>query len=123
MTSLTTRLAAAAAVLAAAALTACGSTSAGSPATPTAPAAAPPSAAATCNAADVAFTSGIIRLEGQARALSGLVAAHISSAQLRRYATQLGADITDSQHAGDMMQRWHQAIASPTSQEQGWGRA
>jgi len=122
MTSLTTRLAVGGAeVLAAAALTACGSTSAGSPATPTTVAAAPPSGAATYNAADVAFTGGIIRLEGQARALSGLVAAHSNSTQLRRYATQLGADITDSQHMGDMMQRWHQAIPSPYQSGAGMG--
>jgi DUF305 family protein family protein len=67
-----------AAVLAAAALAACGSTSTGSPATPATPAAASPSAAAAYNAAGFAFTGGIIRLEGQARALSGLVAAHTS---------------------------------------------
>jgi uncharacterized protein (DUF305 family) len=112
MTSLTTRLAAGgAAVLAAAALTACASTGTGSPATPTT--AAAPSAAAAYNAADVAFTGGIIRLEGQARALSGLVAAHTSSTQLHRYATQFGADCTDSQHMSGMMTRWHQAIPSP----------
>jgi uncharacterized protein (DUF305 family) len=114
MTSLTTRLAAGgAAVLAAAALAACSSTSTGSSATPTAPAAAPPSAAAAYNATDVAFTGGIIRLEGQARALSGLVAAHTGSTQLRSYASQLGDDITDSQHMSGMMQRWHQALPSP----------
>jgi uncharacterized protein (DUF305 family) len=113
MSSLTTRLAVGgAAIVAAAALTACGSTSTRSPATPTAPAAAPPSAAA-YNATDVAFTSGIIRLEGQARALSGLVEGHSSSTQLHRYADQLGADTTDSQHMSDMMTRWHQAIPSP----------
>ena len=114
MTSLTTRLAAGgAAVLAAAALTAC-SSSTGSPATPTTPAAAsPPSAAAAYNTADIAFTGGIIRLEGQARALSGLAAAHTSSTQLRRYASQLGDDTTDSQHMSGMMQRWHQALPSP----------
>jgi uncharacterized protein (DUF305 family) len=114
MTSLTARLAAGgAAILAAAALAACGSTSTQSPATPTTPAAAPPSAAAAHNATDVAFTSGIIRLEGQARALTGLVAAHTSSPQLHRYATQPGDDTTDSQHMSRMMTRWHQVIPSP----------
>ena len=72
-----------------------------------------PSAAAAYNAADVAFTGGIIRLEGQARALSGLVAAHTGSTQLRGYATQLGDDTTDSQHMTGMMQRWHQTLPSP----------
>jgi uncharacterized protein (DUF305 family) len=122
MTSLTTRLAAGgAAVLAAAALAACGSTSTGSPAAPATPAAAPPSAAAAYNAADVAFTGGIIRLEGQARALSGLVAAHTGSTQLLRYATQLGDDTTDSQHMSGMMQRWHQALPSPYQPGTGMG--
>jgi uncharacterized protein (DUF305 family) len=114
MTSLTTRLAAGgAAALAAAALAACGSTSTGSPATPTTSAAASPSAAAAYNAADVAFTGGIIQLEGQARALSGLAAAHTSSTQLRGYASQLGDDTADSQHMSGMMQQWHQALPSP----------
>src|SRR5690348_16325713 len=113
LTSLTTRLAAGgAAVLAAAALAACGSASTGPPATPATPAAASPSAAP-YNAADVAFTSGIIRLEGQARALGGLAAAHTSSTQLRSYASQLGDDTADSQHMSGMMQRWHQALPSP----------
>jgi uncharacterized protein (DUF305 family) len=97
-------------VLAAAALAACGSTSTGPPATPTTPAAASASAAAAHNAADVAFTTGIIRLEGQARALSGLAVTHTSSTQLRSYASQLGHDTTDSQHMSGMMQRWHHAL-------------
>jgi uncharacterized protein (DUF305 family) len=120
MTSLTTRLTAGgAAVLAAAALAACGSTSTGSPATPATPAAASPSAAAAYNAADVAFTGGIIRLEGQARALGGLAAAHTSSTQLRSYASQLGDDTADSQHMSGMMQQWHQAL--PSSYQPGMG--
>jgi uncharacterized protein (DUF305 family) len=122
MTSLTTRLAAGgAAVLAAAAITACGSTSTGSPATPATSAAASPSAAAAYNAADVAFTTGIIQLEGQARALDGLVAAHTSSTQLRSYASQLGDDTTDSQHMSGMMQQWHQALPSPYQPGTGMG--
>jgi len=122
MTSLTTRLAAGgAAVLAAAALAACGSTSTGSPATPATPAAASPSAAAAYNAADVAFTGGIIRLEGQARALSGLAATQTSSTQLRSYASQLGDDTTDSQHMSGMMQQWHQALPSPYQPGMGIG--
>ena len=100
-----------AAVLAAAAITAC-SSSTGSP-TPTTPTAASASAAAAYNPADVAFTGGIIRLEGQARALGGLVAAHTGSTQLRSYAAQLGDDTTDSQHMNGMMQRWHQVLPSP----------
>jgi len=107
-----------AAVLAAAALAACGSTSTGSPATPATRAAASPSAAAAYNAAGFAFTGGIIRLEGQARALSGLVAAHTSSTQLRSYASQLGDDTADSQH---MMQQWHQALPSPYQPGTGMG--
>lgn len=122
MTSLTTRLAGlGAAVLAAAALAACGSASTRSPATPTTSAAASPSAAAAYNTADVAFTSGIIRLEGHARALSGLVAAHTSSTQLRRYASQLGDDTTDSQHMSGMMQQWDQALPSPCQPGTGMG--
>jgi uncharacterized protein (DUF305 family) len=114
MTSLITRLAAGgAAVLAAAALTACGSASTRSLAPPTTPAAASPSAVAAYNTADVAFTSGIIRLEGQARALGGLATAHTSSTQLRSYASQLGDDTTHSQHMSGMMQRWHQVLPSP----------
>ena len=122
MTSLTTRLAGVgAAVLAAAALAACGSASTRSPATPTRSAAASPSAAAAYNTADVAFTSGIIRLEGHARALSGLVAAHTSSTQLRSYASQLGDDTTDSQHMSSMMQQWDQALPSPYQPGTGMG--
>jgi len=84
MTSLTTRLAAGgAAALAAAALAACGSASTQSPATPATSAAASPSAEATYNAADVAFTTGMIRLEYQTHAFGGLAAAHTSSTPLR----------------------------------------
>jgi hypothetical protein len=112
-----------AAVLAAAALAACGSASTRSPATPTTSAAASPSAAAAYNAADVAFTTGIIRLEGQARAWSGLAAAHTSSTQLRSYASQLGDDTADSQHMSGMMQQWHQALPSPYQPGPGMGQA
>jgi uncharacterized protein (DUF305 family) len=68
---------------------------------------------------DVAFTGGIIRLEGQARALGGLAAAHTSSTQLRSYASQLGDDTADSQHMSGMMQQWHQAL--PSSYQPGMG--
>jgi len=80
--------------------------------TPATSATAPPSAAA-YNATDVAFTSGMIRLEGQARALSGLVTAHTGSTQLRGYATQFGDDTTDSQYMSGLMQQWHQILPSP----------
>jgi uncharacterized protein (DUF305 family) len=114
MTSLSTRLAAGATALpAAAALAACGSASTGSPATSTTPKTAPPAATAAYNATDVAFTSGVIELEGQARALGGLVAAHTSNTQLRSYVTQFGDDATDSQHMMGMLQRWHPAVPSP----------
>jgi uncharacterized protein (DUF305 family) len=113
MTPLMVRLAAgAAAALTAAALAACGSASTPSPAPPATPAAAPTTVAA-YNPADVAFIGGMIRLESQARALSGLAAAHTTSTQLGSYATQLGADIADSQHLSGMMQRWHLALPSP----------
>lgn len=114
MTSLTTRLAAGGtAVLAAAAVSACGSsTSTGSLATPTTPAVASPTATAAYNAADVAFASGMVRLEAQARALSGLAAAHSSSAQLHSYASRFGGDDADSRHMSGMMRRWHQSLPS-----------
>ena len=122
MTSLTTRLAAGgAAMLAAAALAACGSTSTQSPATPATSAAASPRAAAAYNAADVAFTNGMIQLEGRAHALSGLAVAHTSSTQLRGYATQIGDDTTDSQHMSGMMRQWHQALPSPYQPGTGMG--
>jgi uncharacterized protein (DUF305 family) len=114
MTSLTARLAVgAASVLAAAALAACGSAGTG-PAAPSTPNTAPPAATAAYNATDVAFSSGIIRLEGQARALGGLVAAHTSNSQLRDYAARLGDDTSDTQHMNGMLQRWHHALPSPS---------
>lgn len=123
MTSLTTRLAAGGtAVLAAAALSACGSTtSTGSPATPTTPAVASPTATPAHNAADVAFASGMVRLEGQARALSGLAAAHSHSAQLHSYASRFGSDDADSQHMNGMMRRWHQSLPSHDQMGTGMG--
>ena len=69
----------------------------------------------------VCSPGGIIRLEGQARALGGLVAAHTSSTQLRSYASQLGDDTTDSQHMSGMMQKWHQALPSPYQPGTGMG--
>lgn len=114
MTSLTLRVAAgAAAVLTAAALTGCGSASTGSPAaSPATHPAASPSAASAFNATDLAFTSGILRLEGQAQALGNLAAGQTSSTQLRRYAAQLGGG-TYTQHMSDMMHQWHQATPPP----------
>jgi uncharacterized protein (DUF305 family) len=114
MTSLTTRLAVGTAAVLAATLAACGSASTGSPATPATPTAAPPATAAAYNATDVAFTSGVMELEGQARALGGLVAAHTSNTQLRGYATRFGDETTDSQHMSGMLQRWHHALPSPS---------
>jgi uncharacterized protein (DUF305 family) len=109
MISLTTRLAAGvAAVIAAAALAACSSASTGMPAAP-----ATPAAAAAHNATDVSFTSGIIRLEDQARAVSGLVATHTGSTQLLGYATRLAADVSDFHRMSGMMARWHQVMPSP----------
>ena len=122
MTSLTTRLAAGAGAALAAALLACGSASTPSPATPTTPAAAP-SAPAAYNPADVAFASGLLRLEGQARALGGMAAAHTSCTWLRSYAIQLGGGTADSLYMAGMLQRWHQALPTPYQPGTGMGRA
>lgn len=111
------------ALLAATVLAACGSASTRSPAASTsiAPAPTSPSAAATHDAADVAFTAGILRLESQARTLGALVAGHATGSQLLRYVAQLRVGASDYQHMSGLMRQWHQPSPSPYQPGTGMG--
>jgi len=106
----------AAAAIAAAPLTACGSSATpASPATSAPATSAPPtSAPATAfNAADIAFTTGTLRLESQSAALAALVAGHTTDAQLRQFAGHLREHDSQTQHMRDLMGEWHQPAPSP----------
>jgi uncharacterized protein (DUF305 family) len=96
----------------AAALAACGS-SAGPASTVTymPPAAGP--AAAAFNTADVAFTTGMLRLGDQAEAMAGLVAGHTTSTQLRQFAAGLRGHDSAVEHMRQMMGQWHQPVPAP----------
>lgn len=96
----------------AAALAACGSsTGPASTITYRPPVASP--AAAAFNAADVAFTTGMLRLDDQAEAMAGLVAGHTTSTQLRRFAVGLRGHDSAIEHMRQMMGRWHQPVPAP----------
>ena len=98
----------------AAALAACGSSASPAhtaPSTPPAASAAP----AAFNAADVAFTTGMLRLDGQAEAMAGLVAGHTTSTQLRRFAADLRGHDSAIGHMRQMMGQWHQPVPAPYS--------
>jgi uncharacterized protein (DUF305 family) len=88
----------------------------GSNATPAGPATATPSAStpsAAFNSADVAFTTGMLRLEGQAQAMAALVAGHTTTSQLRQFAAHLRDHDSGTQHMREMMGQWHQAVPAP----------
>jgi len=106
-----------AAVLAAAVLAACGS--GGTPASPAGSPAPQPAASATVaggfNAADVAFTQGMVRLENQSAAMAALVAGHTTTPQLRQFAARLSDHLGDMRDMQDWMRGWHQPVPSPYS--------
>jgi uncharacterized protein (DUF305 family) len=104
-------LAAGGAAVIAAALAACGSSA--TPASTSGPAAPPASTpAAAFNATDVAFTTGMLRLQGQSTAMGALVAGHTTSAQLRQFAAHLREN-SGTQHLREMMREWHQPVPAP----------
>jgi len=104
----------AAAVIATALLAACGSAATPAGTATSAPPAGPAStSAAAFNAADVAFTTGMLRLEGQATAMAALVAGHTTNAQLRQFAGHLREHDSDTRHMRDLMDGWHQPAPSP----------
>ncbi|HVB46203.1 MAG TPA: DUF305 domain-containing protein [Streptosporangiaceae bacterium] len=100
----------------AAAVSACGSGT--SPAGGGAP---PPAASGTAtstpsrafNAADVAFAAGMLRLDGQARAMAALVAGHTAMTQLRHYAARLLGHDADARYMRDPMTLWHPRPPAP----------
>jgi uncharacterized protein (DUF305 family) len=105
-----------AAVIAAVAMAACGSsTSPAGTTTPSRPASAPAARtpAAAVNSADVAFTAGMLRLEGQSTAMAALVAGHTATAQLRQFAARLRQHDSDTRHMRDLMGDWHQPAPAP----------
>lgn len=112
------QLAAGAAALAAVALAACGSA-----ATPAAPASSAPkaavSAAATApaafNATDVAFTTGMLELQGQAVAMAGLVAGHTATPQLQQFAASVRAHEGDARRMRGLMGGWRRPAPAPYS--------
>ncbi|HUY51891.1 MAG TPA: DUF305 domain-containing protein [Streptosporangiaceae bacterium] len=111
-------LAAAGAALAAAvALVACGSSSAppgtSGSTTPQPTATTPAAAPTTVTAADVAFTTGMLRLENQAAALAALVPAHTTTAQLRQFAVGLDEHAAEFQQMRGMMGQWGRAAPAP----------
>ncbi|HCU97115.1 MAG TPA: hypothetical protein DHU96_32140 [Actinobacteria bacterium] len=110
--------AAGAALTAAVALAACGS----GPAPPgTSGSATPPPTAATpaastptpVNAADVAFTTGMLALENQAAALAALVPTHTTTAQVRQLAAGLDAHAAEFQQMHGMMGQWGHPAPAP----------
>ena len=113
------QLAAGAAALAAVALAACGSA-----ATPAAPASSAPKAAATApaafNATDVAFTTGMLELQGQAVAMAGLVAGHTATPQLQQFAASVRAQEGDARRMRGLMGGWRRP--APASYSPGAGR-
>jgi uncharacterized protein (DUF305 family) len=96
------------------ALAACGSSvGPAHPATST-----PPAASATpvaLNAADVAFTTGMLRLDDQAQAMVGLVAGHTTSSQLRQFAAGMRGHDSAIGHMRQMMGQWHQPVPAPST--------
>jgi uncharacterized protein (DUF305 family) len=108
------QLAAGAAALAAVALAACGSA-----ATPAAPASSAPKAAATApaafNATDVAFTTGMLELQGQAVAVAGLVAGHTATPQLQQFAASVRAHEGDARRMRGLMGGWRRPAPAPYS--------
>lgn len=117
----TSRLAlAGAAVVAAGALAACGSgtsppgnSGSGSPRpTATAPATTP---SARFNAADVAFTTSMLRLEDQAAALASLAPAQTTTPRVTQFAAHLGEHAGQAQRMRAMMGQWGRSAPPPYS--------
>ncbi|HUZ36473.1 MAG TPA: DUF305 domain-containing protein [Streptosporangiaceae bacterium] len=104
-------LAAGGAAVIAAALAACGSSA--TPAGTTTSAAPASTPAAAFNAADVAFTTGMLRLENQAQAMAALVPGHTTTTQLRQFAAHLREHDSSTQHMREMMGEWHQPTPAP----------
>ena len=83
------------------------------PALPPPPAAS--AAPAAFNATDVAFTTGMLRLDDQAEAMAGLVAGHTTSTQLRQFAADLRGHDSAIEHMRQVMGRWHQPVPAPST--------
>jgi uncharacterized protein (DUF305 family) len=98
----------------AAALAACGSSAGPAHTAPSMPPAASATPAA-FNAADVAFTTGMLRLDDQAEAMAGLVAGHTTSTQLRQFAAGLRGQNSAIEHLRQMMGQWHQRVPAPST--------
>lgn len=96
----------------AAALAACGSSS-GPAHTATSMPPAASAAPSAFNAADVAFTTGMLRLDDQAQAMAGLVAGRTTSTQLRQFAAGLRGHDSAVEHMRQMMGQWHQPVPAP----------
>ena len=113
------QLAAGAAALAAVALAACGSgaTPAAAPASsaPKAAVSAAATAPAAFNATDVAFTTGMLKLESQAVAMAGLVAGHTATPQLQQFTASVRAHEGDARRMRGLMGGWRQPAPAPYS--------
>lgn len=109
--------AAGAAGAAALALAACGSgpaTSGPSGATPRPTATTPATTPSTpVNAADVAFATGMLRLENQAAAMAALAPSHTSTAQVRQFAAGLDEHAGEFQQMRGLMSQWGHAAPAP----------
>lgn len=110
--------AAAVAIIAAAAVSACGSGTSpaggGAPSPPAGRTAASTPGRA-FNAADVAFAAGMLRLDGQARAMAALVAGHTAMMPIRQYAARLLGHDADGRRMRDLMTQWHHQPPAPYS--------
>ena len=105
-----------AAAVVAVALAACGSSATPADTSTSAPPGSAPAAsspAVAFNAADVAFTTGMLGLEDQATAMAALVAGHTTSTQLRQFAAQMLAHDSGIRHMREMMGEWHQPTHAP----------
>lgn len=96
----------------AAVLAACGS-SAGPAHTATSMPPAASTTPAAFNAADVTFTTGMLRLDDQAEAMVALVPGHTTSTQLRQLAARLRGHDSAIEHMRQMMGQWHQPLPAP----------
>jgi uncharacterized protein (DUF305 family) len=75
------------------------------------PAPVPPTAA--FGAADVAFATGMLRLESQAQAMAGLAAGRATSPGLRQFAGSLRRHGSQSRQMAALMSQWHQPTPAP----------
>lgn len=103
-----------AALITATLLAACGSgASTAGGAASKAPGSRPATGTATFNATDVAFAGGVLRMEGQARALAALVPGHTRAVTLRRYAVHAAGDHGDDRQMRELMGDWHRSAPAP----------